>query len=150
MTSNAQEKKPMSEAQRKTRNKWDLKNMSTLACRVYWHSAVCFRIYAESRNTNVNTLLMNYALDCIGEKERENSAAPAQKKPKAKEAAKKERPDDSYTTLGCRLRREQADRFREYAALRGRTVNSLLNDYIHFCIRENWEEIAARLPDAEN
>lgn len=150
MASKAQEKKPMSDAQRKTRNKWDLKNMSTLACRVYWNFAVCFRIYAESRNTNVNTLLANYVLECIGEKEREKSAAPAQKEPEAKEAEKKKRPDDNYTTLGCRLRREQADRFREYAALRGRTVNSLLNDYIDLCIRENWEDIAARLPDAEN
>lgn len=149
MASESQEKKPISEAQRKTRNKWDLKNMSTLACRIDRDFASYFRIYAENRSTNVNTLLANYVLDCIGEKEREISAAPAQKKPKEK-SAKRKPTDEKYITLGCRFRREQADRFREYAALRGRTVNRLLNDYIDFCIRENWEEIAARLSDAEN
>lgn len=149
MASESQEKKPMSEAQRKTRNKWDLKNMSTLACRIDRDFASYFRIYAENRNTNVNTLLANYVLDCIGEKERETSAASAPKKPK-KKSAKRKPADEKYITLGCRFRREQADRFREYAALRGHTVNRLLNDYIDFCIRENWEEIAARLPDAEN
>lgn len=138
-----------SDAQKKTRNKWDLKNMSTLACRIDRDLAEYFRIYAENRDTNVNTLLANYVLGCIGEKEREKSAAPAQKKPGSEEEEKKKRLN-THTTLGCRLRREQADRFREYAAQKERTVSRLLNDYIELCIKENWAEIAACLPGAKN
>lgn len=37
-------------------------------------------------------------------------------------------------TLGCKLKREQAEAFEQYAKEQGKTVNALLAEYIMRCI----------------
>ena len=37
---------------------------------------------------------------------------------------------ENMTTLGCKLKKEQAERFKAYAASQGTTANALLRQYI--------------------
>ena len=39
-------------------------------------------------------------------------------------------------TVGCKLKREQAELFRKYAADQGKTVNEILKDYVMNCIEK--------------
>lgn len=40
----------------------------------------------------------------------------------------------NMTTLGCSVRREQAEQFKCYAAKHGKTANTLLKEYVLSCI----------------
>lgn len=55
-----------SEAQKKASNKYNLKNMSTLGCKVKKEQAAAFKEYAASKGKTANTVLKEYVLDCIG------------------------------------------------------------------------------------
>ncbi len=43
---------------------------------------------------------------------------------------------DNMSVLACKVRKEQADAFREYARKRGLTGNALLKEYVLECIKE--------------
>lgn len=57
----------LSEAQKKSRNKWDKDNMATLGCKVKKEQAARFKQYAEDKGTTGNALLKQYVLECIDE-----------------------------------------------------------------------------------
>ena len=44
---------------------------------------------------------------------------------------------DNMTTLGCRVRKEQAAAFKEYCAENGKTSNTVLKEYVLDCIEQN-------------
>ena len=54
-----------SDAQKKSRNKWDKDNMATLGCKVKKEQAERFKQYAENKGTTGNALLKQYVLECI-------------------------------------------------------------------------------------
>lgn len=37
---------------------------------------------------------------------------------------------DNMATLGCKVKKEQAEKFKQYAAEQGKTANSVLKDYV--------------------
>lgn len=39
-------------------------------------------------------------------------------------------------TIGCKLKKEHAEAFEQYAKERGKTVNALLAEYVMSCIKE--------------
>jgi len=56
-----------------------------------------------------------------------------------KTSAAKRRANDKWdrenmVTIACKLRREDADAFREYASRNGKAVNTLLKSYVFACI----------------
>lgn len=50
---------------------------------------------------------------------------------------------EHMTTLGCKVRKEQATAFKEYCADRGKTSNTVLKDYVLECIGEQAREECA-------
>lgn len=59
----------ISEAQKKASNKWNLNNMSTLACKVKKEQAEQFKAYAKEQGKTTNTLLKDYVEECIKDKQ---------------------------------------------------------------------------------
>ena len=57
------------EAQKRASNKYNMKHMTTLGCKVRKEQAGAFKEYAESRGKTANTVLKEYVLDCIGDNE---------------------------------------------------------------------------------
>lgn len=57
----------VSEAQKKSRDKWDKANMITLGCKVKKEQAEKFKEYAKKRGVTSNTLLKEFVLKCIDE-----------------------------------------------------------------------------------
>ena len=56
-----------------------------------------------------------------------------------REAQKKSRDKwdkNNMATLGCKVRKEQAERFKQYAATQGKTANTLLKEYVVNCINK--------------
>ena len=48
---------------------------------------------------------------------------------------------EHMTTLGCKVRKEQAVAFKDYAAKQGKTSNTVLKEYVVDCIeRDNTKE----------
>lgn len=47
---------------------------------------------------------------------------------------------EHMTTLGCKVRKEQAAAFKEYCADQGKTSNTVLKDYVLECIGEQDRE----------
>ena len=43
---------------------------------------------------------------------------------------------ENTTTIGCRVKKEQADRFKAYCSEIGKTSNAVLRDYVLDCIGE--------------
>ena len=43
---------------------------------------------------------------------------------------------ENMTTLGCRVKKEQADRFKAYCSEIGKTSTAVLRDYVLDCIGE--------------
>ncbi len=43
---------------------------------------------------------------------------------------------ENMTTLGCRVKKDQADKFKTYCAEIGKTSNAVLRDYVLDCIEE--------------
>lgn len=56
----------ISEAQKKSRNKWDKENMTTLGCKVKKAEAEAFKEYAAGQGKTANTVLKEYVIQCIG------------------------------------------------------------------------------------
>lgn len=44
---------------------------------------------------------------------------------------------ENMTTLGCKVKREEAAAFKAYATIRGKTSNTLLKEYVIGCIGKN-------------
>lgn len=40
------------------------------------------------------------------------------------------------TTLGCKVKREEAEKFKEYASTQNKTSNALLKEYVLSCIKD--------------
>lgn len=55
----------VSEAQKKSRDKWDKENMATIGCKIKKEQAIRFKEYANKRGVTANTLLKEYILKCI-------------------------------------------------------------------------------------
>lgn len=47
---------------------------------------------------------------------------------------------ENMATLGCRVKKEQAAAFKEYAAAQGKTANTVLKEYVEECIGEGENE----------
>ena len=58
-----------SESQKRASIKWDKENMSVLGCKVKKEQAATFKAYCARQGKTANTVLRDYVLDCIGEKE---------------------------------------------------------------------------------
>lgn len=43
---------------------------------------------------------------------------------------------ENMTTLGCRVKKDQAEKFKAYCAEIGKTSNAVLRDYVLDCIEE--------------
>ena len=41
---------------------------------------------------------------------------------------------ENMATLGCRVKKEQAAAFKEYAKAHGKTANTMLKDFVLLCI----------------
>ena len=41
------------------------------------------------------------------------------------------------TTLGCKVKRDEADAFKEYALNKGKTANTVLKEYVFECIKQD-------------
>ncbi len=44
------------------------------------------------------------------------------------------------TTLGCKVKKAEAEAFKEYAAGQGKTANTVLKEYVIQCIGKDKEE----------
>lgn len=58
---------PPSNAQKKAANKYNLKHMATIGCKLKKSQATTFKAYCIERNTTPNAELKKYVLECIGE-----------------------------------------------------------------------------------
>ena len=58
---------PVSESQKKSRNKWDKENMKIVACKIKKEHAELFAQYAADHDTTVNALLREFILEKINE-----------------------------------------------------------------------------------
>ena len=58
-----------SEAQKKAANKYNMKHMATIGCKVKKEQAAAFKDYAAAQGKTSNSMLREYVLDCIGEKD---------------------------------------------------------------------------------
>ena len=56
-----------SEAQKTAANKYNLKHMATLGCKVKKEDAVKFKEYAAKQGKTPNAVLKEYVEDCINE-----------------------------------------------------------------------------------
>ena len=43
---------------------------------------------------------------------------------------------EHMTTLGCKVKKEEAEKFKEYAKAKGKTANNLLKDFVFECIKK--------------
>ena len=43
---------------------------------------------------------------------------------------------ENMTTLGCRVKKDQAEKFKTYCAEIGKTSNAVLRDYVLDCVEE--------------
>lgn len=50
----------------------------------------------------------------------------------------------NMATLGCKVRREEAEAFKEYAKRHGKTSNTVLKEYVYECIDRNNGELQER------
>lgn len=41
------------------------------------------------------------------------------------------------TTLGCKVKKEDAESFKKYAATQGKTSNTILKEYVMMCIEKS-------------
>lgn len=58
---------PVSNGQKKARDKWDKENMSVLGCKVKKSQAEKFKAVAAEQGKTANGLLKDFVLDTIGE-----------------------------------------------------------------------------------
>lgn len=43
---------------------------------------------------------------------------------------------ENMSTLGCRVRKSDAEKFKQYAKEQGKTANTVLKEYVMECIKE--------------
>jgi len=51
---------------------------------------------------------------------------------------------EHMATLGCKVKKEEATAFKNYATLQGKTANTLLKEYVLQCIDEAMERDTSR------
>lgn len=56
---------------------------------------------------------------------------------------------EHMATLGCKVKKEYAERFKQYAAEKGATSNAMLSRYVLDCIGENGSEPAPNGAETE-
>lgn len=56
------------------------------------------------------------------------------KTPKSKRAANDKWDKENMTTLGCKVKKEDAEAFKKYCVVQGKTSNTLLKEYVMSCI----------------
>ena len=56
------------------------------------------------------------------------------KTPESKRKANDKWDKENMTTLGCKVKKDEAAAFKDYAAKKGKTSNTLLKDYVIKCI----------------
>ena len=61
------------------------------------------------------------------------------KTPESKRKANDKWDKENMTTLGCKVKKEEAAAFKEYAAKQAKTSNTILKEYVLQCIDENKE-----------
>lgn len=44
---------------------------------------------------------------------------------------------ENMTTLGCKVKKEEAAAFKEYAKEQGKTSNTVLKEFVQECIKKN-------------
>lgn len=54
----------------------------------------------------------------------------------AKKKANAKWDSENMTTLGCKIKKGQAEKFKSYCSSRGKTSNAVLRDYVLDCIDE--------------
>jgi hypothetical protein len=65
----------ISDAQKKASNKYNLKHMTTLGCKVKKEEAAAFKEYAKEQGKTANTVLKEYVYECIDKEKAENGEA---------------------------------------------------------------------------
>ncbi len=60
----------------------------------------------------------------------------------AQKKANRQWDKENMITLGCKVKREQAEKFKKYAADNGKTANALLKDFVLEKISEEEDNIA--------
>lgn len=60
---------PISESRKRANAKWDSENMATLGCKVRKEQAEAFKQYCKDNGKTSNTVLKEYVLSCIDDKE---------------------------------------------------------------------------------
>lgn len=43
---------------------------------------------------------------------------------------------EHMTTLGCKVKKEDAEKFKQYCATQGKTSNTVLKEYVFTCIQK--------------
>ena len=61
------------------------------------------------------------------------------KTPEAKRKANDKWDKENMTTLGCRVKKEEATAFKNFSAQQGKTANTILKEYVFKCIHESME-----------
>ena len=56
---------------------------------------------------------------------------------------------EHMATLGCKVKKEHAERFKQYAAEKGTTSNAMLSRYVLDCIGENNSKLASDRTEQE-
>lgn len=60
----------LSDAQKRASNKYNLEHMTTLGCKVKKEQAAAFKAYCADHGKTSNTVLKDYVLECIGERDK--------------------------------------------------------------------------------
>ena len=58
------------------------------------------------------------------------------KTPQSKRRANDKWDKENMATLGCKVKKEEAATFKEYAQQQGKTSNTVLREYVQSCISE--------------
>lgn len=62
------------------------------------------------------------------------------KTPKSKREANDRWDKQNMITLGCKVKREEAAIFKEYAQAQNKTANTVLKEFVYKCIKEYQEK----------
>ena len=60
----------------------------------------------------------------------------------AKKKANARWDSENMATIGCKLKKSQAEKFKDYCRQKGKTSNAVLRDYVLDCIGENDSQAA--------
>lgn len=63
------------------------------------------------------------------------------KTPQSKRLANDKWDKNNMTTLGCKVKKEDAELFKNYAKQQGKTSNTLLKEYVQQCIASMYESL---------